>query len=102
MEADVKVKIAEISMNLLFQHGIPALIKFVNLLVIIPSVLFLVSFPISFNGIGVREGSFILAFSYFGVSNEKALALSFLSYLNSIYISFIGGFFWYYGKRKNK
>jgi uncharacterized membrane protein YbhN (UPF0104 family) len=66
-------------------------------LIIVPSVLFLTSIPIAVNGIGVREGSFILALNVFLVSPEKSLALSFLSFSQSIFLGIVGGMFFLIG-----
>ncbi len=44
--------------------------------VILPVVMLLTSLPISFAGWGLREGAMIIALGVYGVSQEKALALS--------------------------
>jgi hypothetical protein len=44
--------------------------------VILPVVMLLSSLPISFAGWGLREGAMIIALGVYGVSQEKALALS--------------------------
>jgi uncharacterized membrane protein YbhN (UPF0104 family) len=45
-------------------------------LFITPLLFLLYALPISFGGLGIREGAFILAYSAFGVPTETALIIS--------------------------
>jgi uncharacterized membrane protein YbhN (UPF0104 family) len=47
--------------------------------------------PISFGNLGVREGSYIMLFSLFGVESETALTVSFLVLAGLLLFTFIGG-----------
>jgi len=66
-------------------------IAFSAYFIIIPSVLILTSLPISVNGIGVREGSFILAFNFFLISPETSLAIALLSFSLNMFLGIAGG-----------
>jgi hypothetical protein len=69
----------------------------VNLFVM--SLLFFVFLlPISFGGIGIREGAFILLFGLFGVPAETALVVSFLGLSGNLLNHAIGGLSIYSGK----
>ena len=47
--------------------------------------------PISFGTLGVREGTYIVLFSLFGVESETALTVSFLALARLLLATFIGG-----------
>lgn len=47
--------------------------------------------PISFGGIGVREGAYILIFGLFAISSENALLISFIGFTTMIFNNLIGG-----------
>ncbi len=47
--------------------------------------------PISFSGLGIREGGLIVLLKPYGVSGSEAVALSFLIYLGNLFLGFIGG-----------
>jgi uncharacterized protein (TIRG00374 family) len=49
--------------------------------------------PITFSGLGVREGSLILLLRPYGVPGTEAVALSFLILMMSIFIAAMGGLF---------
>lgn len=61
----------------------------VNLFVV-PVMLLLFALPISFGGVGVREGSHILLYGLFGLSKETALLASMLSLLGVLLNQVIG------------
>lgn len=50
--------------------------------------------PISLNGLGVREGTFVLAFTQVGMTSENAVALSLFATLLTMLVSLIGGIFY--------
>jgi uncharacterized membrane protein YbhN (UPF0104 family) len=50
-----------------------------------------VTLPISFNGLGVRESLFILFFSMAGFSNEESLALAAVNLAGVLLVSIVGG-----------
>jgi len=47
--------------------------------------------PISFNGIGVREGAGIVLFGLVGVDRAQAFSQQFLTYLVMVAVSLLGG-----------
>ncbi len=57
----------------------------------VPLLAVLVSLPISFNGIGVREGAGVLLFGLVGVERAHAFSLQFLTYLVAVAVSLLGG-----------
>ena len=57
------------------------------------SIVFLASIlPISFSGLGVREGTILLLLSQLGIQNSTSLSFSMLIFTNGIIIGLIGGF----------
>lgn len=61
-------------------------------------VLFLISsvvavFPFTIGGIGTRELTFILGYTYVGIDENIAVAFSLLFFLITAFVSFFGGFF---------
>ena len=72
----------------------------------VPIIWLLTMLPISINGMGVREGGFVLFFTAAGISHTNALLLSFLSFSLLIIMSLIGGIFymmypWFYKSNRN-
>ena len=57
----------------------------------VPLLAVIVSLPISFNGIGVREGAGIVLFGLVGVDRAHAFSLQFLTYLVMVAVSLLGG-----------
>lgn len=57
----------------------------------VPLLAVIVSLPISFNGIGVREGAGIVLFGLVGVSRAQAFTLQFTTYLVAVSVSLLGG-----------
>jgi uncharacterized protein (TIRG00374 family) len=55
--------------------------------------------PISFGGLGVREGLFVYFFGFVGVSPEKALAIGIVGYSMRVLDSLLGGLADVYDKR---
>ena len=59
--------------------------------------------PISFSGLGIREGASILILSKVGVSSASALSLSLLIFLNGLLVAIIGGIIeLFYGHKSGK
>jgi uncharacterized membrane protein YbhN (UPF0104 family) len=55
-----------------------------------PAVLMLQVLPISFSGLGVREGALVLFFHSFGVSNAQAVAAGLLWWGCMVAVSMLG------------
>lgn len=66
-------------------------ISYLNLIVIIAVTTIILILPISFSGLGVREGANVILMGYFGVAAEQALAFSVLSFaILVIFYSILG------------
>jgi len=76
-------------------------IDYIYYLIFMPIILLLLFLPISFNGIGIRELSFVYFFGLIGVGREEAFLLGITPYLLLLLNSFIGGILLLVGKRKN-
>ncbi len=70
-------------------------ISFANHLLLIPVIQILTVIPISFSGIGIREGAFIYFYGLLGVDNEISLIVSVLFYFFNMIIPAIIGFIIY-------
>ncbi|MCL4460034.1 MAG: flippase-like domain-containing protein [Chloroflexi bacterium] len=64
--------------------------SFLIFLSVIPLITVASMIPVTFQGIGVREGAFVYIFSQLGIMAEKAFALSLTTYLLSILSALIG------------
>ena len=60
-------------------------------LIFIPIISFLLTLPVSFSGLGIREGGYILLFGQAGVSSSLALAMSLCIYAMAVVTGLIGG-----------
>ena len=65
-------------------------IPFQNLMVVVPLVTLATLLPLSLNGLGIREGGFVLLLGGFGYSSESALLLSLSIYALTLMFSLIG------------
>lgn len=68
-------------------------LPFSYFLFFIPVVYIVTMIPITFGGIGVREGTFIYFLSKAGIPGENALSLSLLLYVSLVLVSSLGYFF---------
>jgi hypothetical protein len=67
-------------------------ITFITMGWIRSAVIVITMIPISVSGLGVREGTFFFLLKTYGISGEKALALSFLVFsITLLFIGLIGG-----------
>ncbi len=64
----------------------------------IPIVLAVAMIPISLNGLGIREGAWVLLFGQVGVPAAKALSMSVLSFLVITIVSLAGGLFYLFDR----
>lgn len=68
--------------------------SFTSVFMVTPLITLSSIIPVSFMGLGVREGISILLFSKFGISGATALSAAFLGFvMNNVLISLIGIFF---------
>ena len=75
----------------LFAVSIDIDISFINLGWIRSILVLLLMLPISFSGIGVREGSLVVILNNYSVLPEKAVALSLLLLARTVFFGLIGG-----------
>jgi uncharacterized protein (TIRG00374 family) len=75
-------------------------IPFTVNLFITPLLVLLYALPISFGGIGIREGAFILAYSAFGVPPETSLIISFSGFLGNLISYGIGASLFFLSKHR--
>jgi uncharacterized protein (TIRG00374 family) len=69
-------------------------IPWLDLLMIITLISVITMLPVSVNGIGVREGSYVFFFQQLGVPSEMAVAVSLLFFFLVSLSSLAGGLFW--------
>ncbi|AGK52426.1 lysylphosphatidylglycerol synthase transmembrane domain-containing protein [Bacillus sp. 1NLA3E] len=75
-------------------------IPWVELLVIITLISVITMLPVSLNGIGVREASYVFFFKELGVPDELAVSVSLLFFFLVTLSSIFGGVFWLFERRK--
>jgi uncharacterized protein (TIRG00374 family) len=66
--------------------------------ILVPIVTLMTLFPISLNGMGVREWGAVLLLAPLGVAQESATALAFLWFLTYSAVSLAGAFFYLFGR----
>ena len=66
--------------------------------IVVPVVSLLTLFPVSLNGMGVREWGVVLLLAPLGVAAESATALAFLWFLTFTSVSLFGAFFYLFGR----
>jgi glycosyltransferase 2 family protein len=77
--------------NYLFCLALAIPINFVQLMWVVAAVSLLQSLPISYAGIGVREGAFVYLLGLQGITESSALALSVLVFATQIFFAIVGG-----------
>ena len=68
---------------------------------VVPITFMLAMLP-SINGLGFREGGYVVLLGKIGISKAAALSLSFLTILIPIFISIIGGILFLFQKKITK
>jgi uncharacterized membrane protein YbhN (UPF0104 family) len=84
-------QISRIGVHALVAQGLGLHIPLVYFFLFVPLLAVIVSMPISFNGIGVREGAGIVLFGLVGVDRASAFSMQFLTYLVMVAVSLLGG-----------
>jgi glycosyltransferase 2 family protein len=85
------VQVARILVHALVARALGLKIELAYFFLFVPLLAVVVSLPISFNGIGVREGAGVVLFGLVGVSRAPAFSLQFTTYLVSVAVSLLGG-----------
>lgn len=73
-----------------------AQIGFISLISILTMI------PISINGLGIREGAYVLLFAMVGVAESTSLAVSLMFFILVLIATSIGGIVWIFEKNKEK
>jgi len=84
-------QVSRIGVHVLVSRALGLHIPLVYFFLFVPLLGVITSLPISFNGIGVREGAGIVLFGLVGVSRAAAFSLQFLTYLVMVSVSLLGG-----------
>lgn len=84
-------QVSRIGVHALVARALGVPVPFVYFLLFVPLLAVIVSLPISFNGLGVREGAGILLFGLVGVDRAHAFSLQFTTYLVAVAVSLLGG-----------
>lgn len=86
--------------NQLLFLGFGLSLPWIELLVIITLISVITMLPVSLNGIGVREASYVFFFKQLGVPEEMAVSVSLLFFFLVTLSSIAGGVFWLLERRK--
>ncbi|MBE9573486.1 MAG: flippase-like domain-containing protein, partial [Proteobacteria bacterium] len=86
------------SYRLLLIHALGESCPFFSLVMVVMVSTVLAALPISLNGIGILEGSFIYLISQYGVAYESALMVMVLHRMLSMVTSLIGGVLYYFDR----
>lgn len=81
-------------LNYLVALALGVRISFWYFLIFIPIISLLLTLPVSFSGLGVREGGYVLLFARAGVASPLALAMSLCVYAITVATGLLGGL-WY-------
>jgi uncharacterized protein (TIRG00374 family) len=85
------VQVARVLVHALVARALGIAIPLLYFFLFVPLLAVIVSLPISFNGIGVREGAGVVLFGLVGVSRAQAFSLQFTTYLVGVGVSLLGG-----------
>jgi len=84
------VQVARIGVHTLVARAFGLHIALTYFFLFVPLLAVIVSLPISFNGIGVREGAGIVLFGLVGIDRAAAFSLQFTTYLVAVAVSLLG------------
>ncbi|MCC6649853.1 MAG: flippase-like domain-containing protein [Candidatus Eisenbacteria bacterium] len=87
----LSVQVMRIGVHVLVGRALGLDVETAYFFLFVPLLAVIVSLPISFNGIGVREGAGILLFGLVGLDRGSAFSLQFTTYLVAFAVSLIGG-----------
>ena len=85
------VQVARVGVHALVARALGLPIALPYFFLFVPLLAVIVSLPISFNGIGVREGAGVVLFGLVGASRAQAFSLQFITYLIGVAVSLLGG-----------
>lgn len=86
----IVVQVARIGVHVLVARSFGLHVALPYFFLFVPLLAVIVSLPISFNGIGVREGAGVVLFGLVGVGRAAAFSLQFTTYLVAVAVSLLG------------
>jgi hypothetical protein len=85
------VQVARVGVHVLVGRALGLSVPVAYFFLFVPLLAVIVSLPISFNGIGVREGAGVMLFGLVGVGRAQAFSLQITTYLVAVAVSLLGG-----------
>jgi uncharacterized protein (TIRG00374 family) len=85
------IQVSRVAVHALVARALAIDVPWIYFFLFVPLLGVIVSLPISFNGIGVREGAGVVLFGLVGVDRAHAFSLQFLTYLVAVAVSLLGG-----------
>jgi uncharacterized protein (TIRG00374 family) len=89
--ASTVVQISRICVHYIVGLALGVQISIAYYFLFVPVLAFLISLPISLNGIGVREGAAVVLFQMAGLTREQSFTIPFLTYVIAVLVSLLGG-----------
>jgi uncharacterized protein (TIRG00374 family) len=86
----IVVQVSRIGVHVLVGRSFGLHVPTTYFFLFVPLLAVIISLPISFNGIGVREGAGIVLFGLVGVGRAAAFSLQFTTYLVAVAVSLLG------------
>jgi hypothetical protein len=84
------IQLARVTVHVLVARALGISLPASYFFLFVPLLAVIVSLPISFNGIGLREGAGIVLFGLVGVDRPHAFSLQFATYLVAVAVSLLG------------
>jgi hypothetical protein len=84
-------QLSRIGVHVLVARALGIAVALQYFFLFVPLLAVIVSLPISFNGLGVREGAGVVLFGLVGVGRASAFSMQFLTYLVAVAVSLLGG-----------
>lgn len=75
-------------------------VSLISFFIYVPIINVISMIPVSLNGLGVRENSYVILFSRVGLDGEVSLAMSLVSFFIVFLFSLIGGLFFIFHRRR--
>jgi hypothetical protein len=85
------VQVARVGVHVLVGRALGLSVPVAYFFLFVPLLAVIVSLPISFNGIGLREGAGVMLFGLVGVGRAQAFSLQITTYLVAVAVSLLGG-----------
>jgi uncharacterized protein (TIRG00374 family) len=89
------ISFANIAAFYLISISIGSDVIFIYFLYFVPIITIISYFPISYSGLGIREGGFVLLFAQVGMSIDQALAISLMYFGLLLILALLGGIIYF-------